>query len=267
MADTPVISKLTSPNGTVYEIKDAKARADIASIQNAITGGVNFIGETTTALTDGSTTGTISVNGNDVTAATGNLAVYGGKEFVFDGTKWIELGDLSLIGDLGWKDSASGSYKPAGTVSQPSFTGTSMTSTGTFQPAGTITIATGSGTANYTPAGTVAAPTISVASAGSTTTVTPIATVGTLPTLTVTVANENMTFSFDQGTLPTKGSDVTVKTGDASYSASAPAFTGTATELTASFSGTSGNVSVTGTPAGTVSQPTFTGTDATITVT
>lgn len=69
----------------------------------------------------------------------------------------------------------------------------------------------------------------------------------------------------------TLGSAVTVKTSDATYTASAPAFTGTAVRLvtgnisrptSATFSGTEATVEVTGTATGTVSQPTFTGTGA-----
>lgn len=128
-----------------------------------------------------------------------------------------------------------------------------------------------SGTATYTPEGTVAAPTISVQTAGSTTTVNSITAVGTLPTLTTTVANETLTIGFDQGTLPTKGDNTTVKTGDATYQATAPAFTGTGARLvtgniavptSASFTGTEEDISISGTPNGTVSQPTFTGTKA-----
>lgn len=335
MAD---ISKITLPNGNTYDLKDAAAREDIEEIKQAITGGVTFMGETTTALTDGATTNPITINGSSVTCIKGYLVVYDSKEFVFDGTKWIEMGDLSVLGDLAYKNSASGSYTPAGTVSQPTFSGSSLTSTGNFTPqggvtlssaattstgavsyisalgtksfsgtaatikpkvtaAGTVAISTGSGTANYTPAGSVSAPTISVSSAGSTTTVNSITAVGTLPELTTTVTNENLTIGFSQGTLPTKGSNTTVKTGDASYTASQPSFTGTGVELkaaftgtevegsasytpagsvtvnsttsylTGSFSGTQGSVSVSGTPSGTVSQPTFSGTAATITVT
>ena len=132
--------------------------------------------------------------------------------------------------------------------------------------------------------------------AGSTTTVNSITAVGTLPSLTTTVANEVLTIGFDQGTLPTKGANTTVKTGDAAYQASAPAFTGTGAELKAtftgtevegsasytpagtvtvnsttsylkgSFTGTQGSVSVKGTPSGTVSKPSFTGTAGTVTV-
>ena len=85
--------------------------------------------------------------------------------------------------------------------------------------------------ASYTPQGSVAAPVISVATAGSTTTVNSITDVGTLPQLTTTVTDEILTIGWSTGTLPTKGSDTTVKTGDAAYSADAPAFTGTAATI------------------------------------
>ena len=241
------ISKITLLNGTTYDLKDQQARDDIAAIEAAISGGVTFMGETTTALTDGSTVTTITINGTSVTALKGYLVVYQSKEFVFDGTKWIEMGDLSLIGDLGWKDSASGNFTPAGSVSQPTFTGSSSTVTIT---------ATDNSNGNYQPKGTVAAPTISLAPAGSTASVVPIDGVGTLPSLTTTVANEVLTIGFHRGSLPTKGTAVTVKTGDGSYTASAPAFTGSKAQL----SGTT-------TASGTVSQPTFTGTQGTVTVT
>lgn len=100
--------------------------------------------------------------------------------------------------------------------------------------------------ASYTPAGSVSAPTISISTAGATTTVNSITAVGTLPTCTLpafsaTLDAENELLvlgwtsgSFSQGTLPTKGSNVTVKTGDASYTASTPTFTGTASTISSS---------------------------------
>lgn len=342
MADNPTLSKIILPSGQEYDIKDAKARSDIADIQSAIAGGLHFLGTTTTALTDQATTNPIVINGNNVTAKAGDLVLYGQKEFLFDGTKWLEMGDLSLLGALAYKSSASGSYTPAGTISQPTFTGTeaavavsatanengnyqpagtvsqptfsgsamsstgkftpsgtvsqptfsgsSMSSTGKFTPSGSVSVSTAttenktatvsaadSGAATYTPAGTVAAPTISVASAGTTDTVYSITDVGTLPELTTTVANETLTIGFSQGTLPTKGSGQTVKTGDASYEASAPAFTGTGARLvtgniavpatfSGSFTGSEDDVTVSGTPAGTVSQPTFSGSEDDVTV-
>lgn len=309
MAD---ISKITLPSGTTYNIKDQQARNDIEAIQSAISGGVTFMGETSTALTDGATATSIVINGNSITAVKGYLVVSGSKEYVFDGTKWVELGDLSLLGALAYKDSASGNYTPTGSVSQPTFTGNSnsvtftiadntngnytpkgtvsqptfsgsaMTATGKFTPEGSISLTTSNktatvskttGTATYTPEGSVAAPTISVKTAGATTTVNSITAVGTLPDLGATVANETLTLTWDAGTLPTRGSNTTVKTGDAAYEATAPAFTGTGVRLvtgniavptSAAFTGEEGDLSVSGTPAGTVSKPTFSGTKAQI---
>ena len=290
MAD---ISKITLPSGTTYDIKDATARA-------ALGGAIIIRGTTTTALTDEATTNPITIDGNSYTAVANDAVFYGKKEFVFDGTKWHEFGDMSGLGALATKDSASGSYTPAGTVSQPTFTGSSLTSTGNFTPSGTIAVnaSSGSGTAytpegsisvnaasgsgtSYTPEGSVAAPTISVSSAGSTTTihnptkatvttaVTTAAPGATAPSNSITyysVSNETLSLyqiGYNTGD-SISTSDVTVKTGDAAYEATAPAFTGTEKKL--AFSGTQGNVSVSGTPEGTVSQPTFTGTAATITV-
>lgn len=304
MAD---ISKVTLPNGNTYNLKDEQARNDIIALQNAISGGLSFIGETTTNISDGSTTNPVTINGTPVTATTGDLVVYGSKEFVWDGSKWLEFGDLGSLGALAFKDSASGTYTPAGSVSQPTFTGNSLTSTGTYQPEGSVTVSTNgttnktaavspaaSGTVTYTPDGTVSAPTISVSSAGSTTTVknptskTVALTVATAapnataPANAVTycsVANETLSLyqlGYTTGASITT-SNVTVKNGDASYTASAPAFTGTGVRLvtgniavpntyTATFTGTSKSVSVSGTPTGTVSQPTFTGTQGTVNV-
>ena len=126
---------------------------------------------------------------------------------------------------------------------------------------------TGTAANKYTPAGDVSAPTISVATAGTTTRVYSITAVGTLPTLTANVENEMLTISFDQGTLPTKGSKQTVKTGDASYTATAPTFTGTDTYFaTATKVGTAASftgASMTSTGSYTPATPTVSTTVAT----
>ena len=274
MAD---ISQIKLPNGTTYNIKDANARERIEALESFTT----YLGVTTTALTDGATTNPITINGQNVTAQSGNIVLYGNQEFIFDGTHWNQFGDLSSLGSLAYKNTASGSFTPAGTVSQPTFNGDTINSTGSFTPAGSVKLtnsnktaavsAAESGAVTYTPDGTVAAPTISVKTAGTTTTVNSITAVGTLPNYTV--SGEVLTLT--QGTLPTKGKNQTVKTGDAAYQATDPEFTGTGVRLvtgnisvptSASFSGTAGAVSVSGTPSGTVSQPTFTGTTGSVTV-
>lgn len=309
MANNPTISKITLPSGTTYDLKDAKAREDIAGIQAIIAGGVSFIGETITPLEDGSTTNPIIINDQSVTATSGALVVYGSKEFIFDGTKWIEFGDLGTLKALAFKDSASGTYTPqgsisasfsgesntvsftisandngnytpAGSISGVTFSGSSITSTGIFTPSGSISFSNSnktaavapaaSGTTTYTPGGSVGAPTISVSAAGATSTaaiaLSAAAPNATAPSNAITyyaVASETLSLyqiGYTTGTF---------KTGDASYTATAPTFSGSAVRLvtdnisvpnTATFTGSEGSVSVSGTTAGSVSGGTFTGT-------
>ena len=182
MAD---IKRIELPSGTTYNIVDQGARDLIAAME----GGTSWLGVTTTHLTDGATTNPIIINGESVTAKTGSMCAYQSKEFVFNGTAWQEFGDLSTLGDLAYKDSATGSYTPAGSVAAPTVTITPTTSD-----------------------------------------IAPMTDAGTLPAFTATVTNETLTIGWNAGTLPTKGSDVTVMTG-ASATASAPAFTGTAATI------------------------------------
>ena len=240
MAD---ISKITLPNGTTYNIKDADARSRISTLESYS----EYLGVTTTVLTDGANTNPIMINGESITAKKGEIVNYGSKEFIFNGTVWQEFGDMSALKALAFKDSASGSYTPAGTIT---FTNTNKTAT--------VSKAS-SGTATYTPAGSVSAPTISLKTAGATASVTGIDTVGSLPSCTLptfSYSSETLTItagSYTDGTLPTKATAVTVKTGDGAYEATAPTFTGTGARLV------TGNISV-------PSSATFNGTGATITV-
>ena len=162
--------------------------------------------------------------------------------------------------------SGTATYTPAGTNGTSSVTGSC-----TVTPSGTIS--KGTGTANYTPEGTVAAPTISVATAGSTTTIKNPTSKTVVTDMSVadpssTTATGELVYCSVSGTklslkkfVETTGasittSNVTVKNGDASYSASAPAFTGTGAELKFTGSSSSGTIS------GTAAAQKFTGTGA-----
>ena len=127
------ISKITLPSGTTYDIKDATARANISALSGALT----FLGTTTTALTDGAATSPITIGGSSVTPKAGNVVIYGNSEFVWSAaeSKWREFGSTGSLKALAFKDSASGSYTPAGNVSQPTFTGTKATISSSFTPA------------------------------------------------------------------------------------------------------------------------------------
>ena len=184
MAD---IAQITLPSGTTYDIKDTVAR-------QAASGGMVLRGRTTTPLEDKSTTNPIQINGSSYTAVNQDCVLYGDKEFVFDGTYWNELGDMSGLGDMAMADTASASYTPAGSVSAPTISVDSAGSTGTF--------------------------------ATELQTAAPSATAPSNPITYYDVTNEVLSFyQIGYGT----GS---AKTGDASYEASAPTFTGTAATIT-----------------------------------
>lgn len=172
----PLISQVTLPNGTTYDIKDGWSRDQIAAIYELIEGGVNFIGVVADPpahqITDGDTTNPITVKDGastkSVTATAGDIVIQGTSEFIFDGTAWREFGDITGLGDLAFADTASGPFTPAGTVSKPTFTGSQSTVTitaadntsGNYQPKGTVSKPTFTGTkvkisGTVTPTGSV----------------------------------------------------------------------------------------------------------------
>lgn len=282
---TPTMYEVTLPSGNSYYIEDNEVRQwigtgsssgaeyRISSLETEISklaNATHWLGVTTTPLTDGATTNPITIGGSSVTAKSGDIVQANGKtEFIFNGTAWQELG--SSVGTLkafAYADTGEVTVKPKG-----SNTASSVTGSCSVTPSGSIS--TGTGTANYTPAGSVSgsvtAPTISVKTAGTTASVTPFGSAGTLPSCTLptyTVSNGVLTItsgSFSAGTLPSAGTAVTVKTGDAAYQATAPTFSG-------SFSGTGAQLKFTGsassgTISGTAAAQTFTGTEETLTVT
>lgn len=209
----PTISHITTPSGTVYDIKDTQARTDIESIQRAISGGMSFIGQTTTEIVDQSTNNPITISGSSYTAVAGNLVVYGTKEFVFDGDKWIEFGDLGSLGALAFKNSASGNFTPAGTVTvgDPTITLDKETVYAANSPTGGGSVSAGS------------------------------AAQCTLPSLEMTVQNENLAFSWNSGsftsnvptsvTLPTFSSKEVAVDVESAVSGNA-VFTGTIGSIT-----------------------------------
>lgn len=162
------ISQITLPSGTTYDIKDETAR-------QAIAGGVTFRGVTTTELTDGVNTNPISISGESYTAVNGDLVLYESKEFLFSSgdSKWHEFGDVTGLGTLAHKNSASGVFVPSGSVSKPNISVNHTTATiKEIDEEGSVT----PGTAN-----------------------TPTAV--TLPVLTVSVTNETLTIGWSAGSV------------------------------------------------------------------
>ena len=170
------------------------------------------------------------------------------------------------------------SVTAAGTVSQPTFTGTEATITISHTPAGTVSQPTFTGTAvtsgkpdttnvttiySITGVGSLPSASLSAGTAPSHT--------YTAPSLTASIANKCMTFSwsagshsfsagtyptltFSAGSLPTRSSAISMPNTNHTHSVTAA---GTVSQPT--FTGSSVSGSTKYTPAGTVSQPTFTG--------
>lgn len=69
------------------------------TIQPGITGVSDYLGVTTTALTDGSNINPITIGNKSITAKTGDIVIYGEHEFVYSGTddKWNSTTSLKTI--------------------------------------------------------------------------------------------------------------------------------------------------------------------------
>ena len=284
MAD---LSKIKLPSGTSYNLKDAAARADIETLKGSINGGVHYLGVTTTILSDGDSTNPITIDTQQVTAKSGDLVIYQKKEFIFSDTdsQWHEFGDMGSLKALAFKDTASASYTPTGSIKN-TVTASESNISAQYTPSGTIAISTDEGgTANYTPTGTVSTPTITVkpstvskyvatTSTGGGSVTAGSAATCTLPVFSTAVSDETLTLSWTGGSftankpttviLPTFTSQ-TIATGISSASSTQPTFTGEGASLKADFTGTQGTATGTVTPEVTVNSS-FTGNQTTITV-
>jgi hypothetical protein len=290
----PILYQIQMPSGNTYDIVDNGARELIKELLNFH----EYLGVTTSAVDEGATVNPILIDGESVTAVAGDVVTResDSKEFVYSSTGvWQNFGNLSGLGALAFKDSASGTYTPSGSVSG-SFSGESLTSTGTFTPSGSIsasfsgdsTTSTGvftpegsisasfsgdslTSTGTFTPEGSISGTTLGTKSIGE------ITSVGTLPSCTMptfTVSNGCLSItdgSYTAGTLPTSQSTTV---GDGSVTAEGTfsgtqgsvSVSGTPTgSVSGSFTGTEGNLSVTGTPTGSVSGS-FTGTEGNLSV-
>ena len=133
-------SYLELSDGSKKYVKDADARADIAEIKEAIKNGSHFLGTFVSAVVGGETVSTLhdgdvvtSITTSEGTFVTGTPAEgetklsngdytivnqTAGKpslEFMWTGSKFSEFGSTSVLKALAYKDSASGSFTPAGT--------------------------------------------------------------------------------------------------------------------------------------------------------
>lgn len=176
----PILYTITMPNGHIYDLGDAYARELIKELLNFH----EWLGITTTPIEDGDITNPILINGVEVTAVAGDVVSRSTdhEDFVMSSSGvWQSFGHLSGLGALAFKDTASGSYTPQGTISgttlgtksisqvtntgtMPTFTvqGTNLVITGGTEPTiESTTVADGTVTTEGTFSGTPATITVS----------------------------------------------------------------------------------------------------------
>lgn len=199
MADTKIISKV-AVGSDQYELRDLDAQSRIEALESY----TEYLGVTTTELTDGASTNPISIGGESVTAKKGNIVNYGSKEFIYNGTIWQEFGDLSALGALAYEDSA----EVTGTAAAQAFTGTEATITSTLSGGTAEAVVTAVGNATKANIKEVDDEgSVTAGSAASFTQGTDSFTQGT-DTWEANVTNGVLSFSFTQGTDSfTQGSD------------------------------------------------------------
>ena len=134
--DKKYLSKIVKGSDTLW-LKDAEARESIEDIYSKISGGLHYLGKSTTEIEDGDATGPWVIDGvtyvpsgatgSQKNLAAGDIAIYGELEFIWSGAsgKWQEFGSTGSLGALAFKDNASATYTPAGTnaASAVTFTG------------------------------------------------------------------------------------------------------------------------------------------------
>lgn len=250
--------------------------------KNSVSGSVEVIDSVSAQLNNGAATvtGTITPAGTVAASFTGESLTMS-TSVTPKGTVVSTLGDDAVA-------AVRINYKPAGTVAA-SFSGSNMTSTGSFTPAGTITKPNINVTLSTTTGGASKVATTGTVTAGVAPSFTEGAfTSGTFtqgkdtfvaPTLTTSVANETLVINFVPGSF-TQGNDTYKSAAKAKDTWSAGSVTkvtlptfnsvdlvsGVSAALAAAptFTGTEGDVSVTGTTAGSITGLSFTGTSASL---
>ena len=216
--DTFISSGSTSTNlptsaAVVGFVEDAVA---------GLTGAMHLIGTTTTELTDGDTTASVTIDDQTVTPQAGDVVLYSGKEFVWDGTSWELLGDegsYALKTSTTQVGSASGwNAGRATAITKTDVSIPNVTSAGTA-PALTKTDVS---IPNITSAGS--ATTASVASGTLT------ITNGSAPTLGTAISATHID-SWSAGTATKLGTAISATHIDSYTAGSAPALTITATTV------------------------------------
>ena len=226
---TLTIKAAGTSKGTFTANQSGNTEINITASDLGLSAAMKFLGTSSTSITDGATTSPITISGNSVTPAAGNVVLYGAKEFVWTGSAWEELGNegsyaLSSVtvtgtGALGGGGAISGNQ----TITHNEVLGTAETTAKVFKTKidkyGHISEATA---ATASDVGALPDTTTYIASAsksGNTLTITPSSgsAISYTPSLTdhnQTVKVGSTTFGADDGIEIVAGTNITSVTAD-----------------------------------------------------
>ena len=302
------IKDTTARNQISSEANTRKAAVDrinnsIDELKLNLTGAMHYVGVTTTEITDGmsvgdpkASTNKITISGKDYKPDAGDVVIYQDKEFVFHIEKhivgstigstidfegvWNEFGSTGSLKALAFKDRASGTVTPSGTVSTPIFTGTAgnvsvayndaigdvliRSVVASYNPSSGYTLNESNNTHSSNISLTTHVSGGKITTNPTTATIKQVSAVGTLPTFSATVTNETLSFNFNAGSLPTT-TNTSVITGVTSTLIN-PTVEVSPFNVSLELAHDNKVLNGTFTPQGTISQPTFTGNASTVTV-
>jgi hypothetical protein len=108
LSDKPTISTVPDYLPNQYSLKfgdksyNGSSEQTITAADLGLSQALKYHGVSETALADGSTTNPITILGESHTAESGCVVFYNNKEFVWNGSAWEELGDLSGVDFTGY---------------------------------------------------------------------------------------------------------------------------------------------------------------------
>lgn len=274
---TPTVKEVTLPSGNTYYLKDEDVRnwigtgsasgaefriSELEGAVAALSNATHWLGITTTPLEDGDTTNPITINGEQVTAVSGDIVQDDSdNEFIFNGTAWQEFGgSIGTLKSFAFVDTGTVDITPKGTNSSSSVSFTGGTDDSVLGVDTTFTNSASSVTFSGQTNGKLV-----------TTTVPNVTNVGSAASWSASVSNENLTFAWTPDTVPTLGTAIGVATGTI-----APDGTGdtvvtavgsaTAAAQTITVGSNDAVTAITGLGTGVAAAQTFTGTEETYTV-
>lgn len=90
------IAKLGVSGGAATYDSVNTLSADVTALKETVKGGVHFRG----IVSATPSSATVTIDNKSYTAVAGDIVLFSGKEFIYTGSAWEELGDLSRVGTL-----------------------------------------------------------------------------------------------------------------------------------------------------------------------